>query len=426
VEGGFSKVRLEGFLHITTLIRGGSMLTYRRSTAAPIFALLFALVAGFALAVGTMLTEAQAQTTPQYTFTKVADSAEDGFDPFSFGCAAINTSGDIAFRAGRLAPDGFNTIPGIYRANADGTLTTIAEDQKRFVFIGSNPSINDSGQVSFAARLDGGKKDDTEAILRGAGGKLTTIATTADQFNFFGFDTSINNSGEVAFTAELDEEFGFDEGLFSGSGGKKSGVTTHYLTSTSQFDGSDARPSINKLGDIAFRESINFDSGIFVGQEGDFTEIVAPDPSDPSVGYGTPMLNDAGTAAFQRSFTDEATQEFVEQIVTGNGGPLTVVADTRDEFAFFGFRPPSINNDGDVAFHATLDDGTTGIFVGSDPIADRVIATGDTLDGSVVQNLVFCEEGLSDSDELAFVAQLEDPNSPEGFRTAVFRAIPAP
>lgn len=174
-----------------------------------------------------------------------------------------------------MAPDGFNTILGIYRVNADGTLTTIAEDQKRFVFIGFNPSINDSGQVSFAATLNGGKKDDPEAILRGEGKKLTTIASTADGFAFFGFDTSINNSGEVAF-------------------------------------------------------------------------------------------------------------------------------------------------------HATLDDGTSGIFVGSDPVADRVIATGDTLDGSIVQNLVFCEEGLSDSGELAFVAQLEDANSPDGFRVAVFRATPNP
>jgi hypothetical protein len=258
--------------------------------------------------------------------------------------------------------------------------------------------------------------------LRGEGRKLTTIATTADQFNFFGFDTSINNNGEVAFKAELDEEFGFDEGLFSGTGGK-SGVTTHYLTSTSQFDGSDSRPSINNVGDIAFAESIDFDSGIFVGREGTFQTIAAP---DPDVFVQEPVLNDAGTAAFQRSFTDEATQEFVEQIVTGNGGPLTVVADTRDEFAFFGFRPPSINNDGDVAFHATLDDGTSAIFVGSDPVADRVISTGDALDGSTVQNITFCEEGLSDSGELAFVAQLEAPDSPDGFRMAVFRATPVP
>ena len=401
------------------------MFTYRPMSVLRLFALMFALVTGLAVLLGVMLSDAQAQAVGGYTFTKVADSTEDNF--VSFGCAEINTQGDMAFGAERLAPDGFNTDPGIYRVNAaDGTLTTIAEDTKRFVTIGLNPSINDLGQVSFAARLDGGNKPDTEAILRGDGKKLTTIATTADQFNFFGFDTSINNSGEVAFTAELDEEFGFDEGLFSGSGNKKSGVTTHYLTSTSEFDGRDSRPSINNLGDIAFVESIDFSSGIFVGREGGFTEIVAPDPSDPSIGYGTPMLNDAGTAAFQRSFTDEATQEFVEQIVTGNGGPLTVVADTRDEFAFFGFRPPSINNEGDVAFLATLDDRTTGIFVGPDPVEDRVVTTGDTLDGAEVTGLTFCEEGLSDSGELAFVATLEDPSTPEGFRMAVFRATPEP
>jgi hypothetical protein len=404
------------------------MLTYRRRSALRLFALVFGLVAGLAIALGAMLSDARAQTAPpapQYTFTKVADSVEDGFDPNSFGCAAINTPGDIAFRAGRLAPDGFNTIPGIYRANADGTLTTIAEDPKRFQTIGFNPSINDSGQVSFAARLDAVDKatgENIEVILRGDGSKkLTTIASTADEFNFFGFDTSINNSGEVAFKAELDEEFGFDEGLFSGSGGKKSGVTTHYLTSTSQFDGSDSRPSINNLGDIAFDESINFDSGIFVGREGTFQTIAGP---DPDVFVREPVLNDEGTVAFYRSFFDGTNQ--VDEIVTGNGGPLTTVADTRGEFASFGFRPPSLNNEGEVAFLATLDDGTSGIFVGSDPIADRVIATGDTLDGSTVQNLTFCEEGLSDSGELAFVAQLEDPATPEGFRMAVFRATPVP
>ena len=403
------------------------MLSYRRQSALRLFALVFALVAGLAIVLGAMLSDAQAQSAPQYTFTKVADSVEDGFDPFSFGCAAINARGDIAFRAGRLAPDGFNTIPGIYRANADGTLTTIAEDDKRFVTIGFNPSINDLGQVSFAARLDGRKKPDTEAILRGSGKKLTTIASTADEFNFFGFDTSINNSSVVAFKAELDEEFNFDEGLFSGSGAE---TTTHYLNSTdvsldgqpASFVGDDSRPSINSVGNIAFEESIqpNFDSGIFVGSKGSFQTIAEPNPDFFVRG---PVLNDEGTVAFYRSFFDEASQEFVEEIVTGNGDTLATVADTRGEFGSFGLRPPSLNNQGDVAFLATLDDGTTGIFVGPDPVEDRVIATGETLDGAEVTNLTFCEEGLSDSGELAFIATFEDPDT---FETgvAVFRATP--
>jgi hypothetical protein len=402
----------------------GGVLRRQRSQALRLFALLFALVAALAIALGAMLSAAQAETLGNYNFTKVADSAEDGFDPFSFGCTSINTRGDIAFRAGRVAPDGFNTIPGIYRVNAaDGSLTTIVEDQKRFQTIGFNPSMNDLGQVSFAARLDAQDKqtdDNIEVILRGDGKKLITIASTADEFNFFGFDTSINNIGEVAFKAELDEEFNFDEGLFSGQG---KGITTHYLASTSAFDGNDSRPSINNLGNIAFEESVNFDDGIFVGRKGNFTTIAAP---DPDVSVQEPVLNDEGTAAFVRSFFDEASQQGVEEIVTVSGDTLTTVADTRGAFGFFGFRPPSLNDDGDVAFHATLDDfSTSGIFVGPDPVEDRVIATGDTLDGETVTSLTFCEEGLNDSGQLAFTAFYEDPDTFET-RAAVFRATPVP
>ena len=251
--------------------------------------------------------------------------------------------------------------------------------------------MNDSGQVSFAARLGFDRRtgDAVEAILRSDGKRITTIAQTkGDRFHFFGFDTSISNAGEVAFKAELDEEFGFEEGMFSGSG---RGITTRYLASTSPFDGNDSRPSINNLGDIAFRESVEFDDGVFV-TDGGFKVIAAPDP-DRSV--AEPTLNDAGTAAFELSFFDADQQVF--SIVTGNGGDLTTVADTRGEYGSFGFRPPSINDGGGVAFSAMLDDFvTTGIFVGTDPVIDRVIATGDTLDGATVTGLTFCEEGLSD------------------------------
>ena len=366
-----------------------------------------------ATVIGATASPAAAQ---EYAFEKVADSVADGLDPFSFGCTSVNAPGDVAFRAGRVAEDGFNVTDAIYRVNAsDGALVTIVEDERRFDFISRNPSMNDQGQVSFAANLDRG----SESILRGNGKKLTTIASTAREFNFFGFDTSVNNAGLVAFKAELDEEFGFDEGLFSGAGKR---VTTHYLASTSQFDGNDSRPSINNPGEIAFDESIDFQSGIFVTAAGGFTTIAAPDP-DRSV--QEPVLNDAGTAAFETSFVDPATQEFVAAIVTGDGGPLTTVVDTRGPFGSFGLRPPSLNTGGDVAFLATLDDfSTTGIFVGPDAVEDRVIAIGDTLDGTTITGLTFCEEGLNDSGQLAFVAFFEDPATFET-RAAVFLATPA-
>src|SRR5215203_6859666 len=92
---------------------GRRMLTYQRRSTLHLFAVVFALVVGLALTLGAMLSAAQAQeSAPQYTFTKVADSAEDGFDPFSFECSAINNRGDIAFRTARPARGGGARHPG--------------------------------------------------------------------------------------------------------------------------------------------------------------------------------------------------------------------------------------------------------------------------------------------------------------------------
>ncbi len=353
---------------------------------------------------------------PAYDFEIVADSVEDGFDPFNTGCAPINTAGDIALRAGRVAPDGFNTVDGIYRADAgsDG-LVTIAENENRFQFIGNNPSMNDAGEVSFAASLE----RDGEAIFRGAGGPLTVIARTEPgRFNFFGFDTSVNDEGRVAFKAELDRDDGFDEGLFSGAG---NAVATHYRASTSKFDGNDSRPAINDPGDIAFTESVNFEEGVFVTRRAGFRTV---SPPDPEVGVGEPELNNLGVLAFERSFSDPTTGDFVTQIVSGRGAPFEIQATTRGRFSFFGFRPPAINNSGIVAFHGTLDDGSTsGVYVGPRP-ARPVVRTGDVIDGDPVSNVVFCEEGLNDSGQLAFVATLDGPDAPDGVRVVWVRATP--
>jgi hypothetical protein len=259
--------------------------------------------------------------------------------------------------------------------------------------------------------------------MLGSGKKPSTIATTAGDFQRFGFEPTVNNSGVVAFKAQLDNS---DQGLFSGQDGKRANITTHYLSSNSQFSefGTLSRPSINNLGDIAFEESVDSGgSGIFVTQEGGFKTIAEP---DPNVNVGRPNLNDSGTVAFHRFFNDRAGEE----LVSGDGGPLTVIADTNGPFQsfgfYFGFVPPALNNNGDVAFFAELDTGGSGIFVGPDPVGDRVIGTGDTLDGSTVTNLRFCDEGLNDSGQLAFQATFDDPSVPDGRRVAIYRATPVP
>ena len=85
----------------------------------------------------------------------------------------------------------------------------------------------------------------------------------------------------------------------------------------------------------------------------------------------------------------------------------------------------AINNHGDVAFSAILDNDfpNSSIYVGPDPKKDRVIGDGDKLDGATIGSISFCEEGLNDTGQVAFIATLNDPGSLEP-RTAVFRATP--
>lgn len=349
-----------------------------------------ALVVLFVAALAAALAaSARAET---YQFTTIADSGQ-GLTPDR--CAAINDLGQVAFTA--FTDEG---VQMIIRAEEDGTLTTIADDTGRFQFFGANPSINNLGQVSFAAGLAKGG----EAILVSKVKSLKTVARTESaDFNFFGFNTSLNNRGEVVFTAELDEQFGFDEGTFVGDGK----VRTIYLASTSQFLGTDTRRSINDAGQIAFQEQLDdFTNGIFLFDGTGFVTIV--DENSPLVEFASdPQLNNAGVVVF-RAFLDNGEMA----IVTGSGGPLTVVADTSGPFSDFGFfSGPSINDSGALAFNATLDTGESGIFTGPDPVADRVIGTGDSLAGSTVTSTLVCSEGLSSAGQIAFTAQLEDGRS---------------
>jgi hypothetical protein len=356
----------------------------------------------------------------------VVDSVADDFNPqtLRISCPSINTGGDIAFKSDRGAAE-----DGIYRADAGGGVTTIAEvaPGSGFALLANgNPSMNDSGQVSFGASPSPGGG---QAIMRGDGTTVTTIASTSTRrrgFASFDDNTSINDTGEVAFDGQLGSGA---RGLFSGTGGA---TTTHYLDTVDvSVDGSPARfnaappgrPSINDLGDIAFLDEIQgtFRQDIFSGQEGSFTTISATDPPSAAT---PPLLNDSGTVAWQTSFLDE-TGFFVGAIVTGDGvGPTTRVVDSSGAFDIFDAY--ALNDTGAVAFSATLDSDDLeipSIFVGPSPKKDRVVGPGDKLDGGRVAGLRFCEEGLNDAGQLAFVAEIEDRNGE--VRVAVFRATPA-
>lgn len=214
--------------------------------------------------------------------------------------------------------------------------------------------------------------------------------------------SDINNGGAVAV------EFVAPGGLTSIRILKNGNATTIVETGP-MFDGLNP-PTINNRGEIAFRGHIPSPprDGIFkangktitsIAEAGDVFELNFPFPTS---------INDRGVVAFAARLVGGG-----KAILTGNGETIGPVADTNGPYADFPFgllesSSPAINKSGIVAFSAWLDDGRKGIFTGPDPVADKVITTGETLFGSQVRELIFAREGLNDRGQIAFYACLLD------------------
>jgi hypothetical protein len=345
-------------------------------------------------AVGPQLTpqlDVLAGPSPQaFAFTIIADSRRDTFNPFQFGCPVINDNGVVAFR-GRQNTGLFT---GVFRGSG-GPLATIAHElNDSLAVISREISMNSRGTVSLTATLPVPNGD---VILRGTATALRTIARTQPgTFNLLRFDTSINDSGRVAFKAELDNG---NRGLFVGTPVR---VDTIFLASSSQFRGSFDAPAINNRGEIAFKEDLDAGpSGLFLWNGSSFVTIASTAGNIDSV-RAAPSLNNNGVVAFSARLDNGAAAIF-----RGNGGTLTTIANTSGPFSDFVFDP-SINDAGRVAFTAFLDQGGNGIFMTPNPATNRVVGTGDTIGGRLVNSVFLCREGLNLRGQLAFQAFLDD------------------
>jgi hypothetical protein len=360
-----------------------------------------------------------------YNFTRLVDHVDENFSPRTLTCASINEAGEVAFKGTRSAPDGLSSWDVIARVNREGVITTIAEDPEKtqFQFFSHFVSINDSGATSFTAFLSNGDI----AIFRADGTSMTTIASTAGGFSSFGFDTSLNNAGEVAFTAQLDTDA---KGLFSGEHYTSATPVLVDGTTTDLAGGNFGRPSINNDGEIAFWDRVDGPvpgEGIFAGRSGVFRTLGPTDRFYNGAGdRGDANNNDLEIGAFETSFIND-NGEFVTALATSNAGMLSIVADTLNGYAGFGFYAPAINNRGQVAFRGFLPDFTTdGVFTGPDPKKHAIITSQGKLDGARIISISFsvCSEALNNSGEVVFIVDLEDPSRIEGFRSAIYLASP--
>ena len=251
-----------------------------------------------------------------------------------------------------------------------------------------------SGRHSFSAIRSAGDS----GLFKGSGGALTPIDSSAAGISFDGL--SINASGSVAYTKANAITFEFDT-IYVWSGA--TGVTPA-VSATGPPHSSFGRLQMNDSADIAFVSFLD------AGGAGIFTTGAGP------VGAAIPNTDVVGiNNSSQVMFVASDGSLFLD---TATGSPVLIV-----DGSILGVVMASLNNHGDVAFLGFDPSGTLlGIFRGPDPVADKVIAVGDTLFGSTVRSLSIWREALNDSGDIAFAYGLDNLES----GIAVAHGVPEP
>ncbi|MBD1836832.1 PEP-CTERM sorting domain-containing protein [Coleofasciculus sp. FACHB-64] len=360
-----------------------------------------------------------------FTFTKIADTS-DRFSSF-LSSPALNNAGTAAFLAGLdtgsigiFTANGstittiantnnfFSSFRTPLSINDGGTVafSAVLAEVGGGIFTGNGTTTPTPVALAFPQSDSNGIESpwiDDDVIV------------AKDYFSDF-YSPSINNAGVVAFI----------ERLYRG----ERILTSEGKVIDTIFYGSVNSPFINDERTVAYRIESGNPSTVIVTSNGTTRTIVASlgnnYPEDS--GFGSPALNNVGNVAFYAPPAIDPSNDWYtppEPFVGGKNAALfasnskttTLIADTSSSLNGF-LGVPSINDVGTIAFFAELDVGGTGIFTGADPLKDKVISTGDTLFGSTVTSLSFSREGLNNAGQVAFLASLADGT------TGIFRAEP--
>ena len=348
---------------------------------------------------------AASEALASFSFTKIADT-HSGFTSVSSG-AAINDSGTVAFFATPSAG-----TQGIYTSSRGAITKIVNKDHlsslfnNNMVVFGQTLNINNNGTVAFLASEGRGSAGAATRLLTSQGGSITTraIATLSARGNgdsFPGFD--LNNQEELAYLTQSQggpsiTNFSYTLAI-SKPNQPNVTVATAFFQALSPFSAGSLSTirdfAINNRSQVTFNaqrgQPGSFSGAIYRGDGGPLTTLIDTDTSELDV-------NDSGDVVLSNN---NAIRLF-----NNTSHTLTTIADSSG--AFKTFSSPAINNIGKVAFGADLAVSGKGIFVGPDPVVNKVIVTGDSLNGSTVTNLSFSKKGLNNLGQIAFYAELAD------------------
>jgi hypothetical protein len=297
------------------------------------------------------------------TITNIVNTSGQ-FSFFDSGASEINNNGVVVFRAFLDVTTDYNNT-AIF--TSDGTTTTRVDRGPVVPYYVTSgvPDINNNGEVSFYAGVLNG----TVGIYKRAGTNLITIADTTGNLRGFDGAPKINDSGTVAFWSVLNDN---SRGIYRGNG---TALPTLIASSPTSFFRTVNFTGINNSGLVAFNAdqipNNNFGrTGVYTSDGSNITPYF-PIPTTPypiNANNNQFSLNDRGLIAFRADFA-------VNSPVCPPLPPLT----------------PCL-----------------GIFTGDDLVNDRVITRGDTLFGSTVTGLSLFANSLNNNGQIAFTATLAD------------------
>jgi hypothetical protein len=320
-----------------------------------------------------------------FSLTVIASTGER-FSDFAPYVASVNDAGTVAFQAA-LHGGGSGVFTGSGGAVAEALGPALLAG------VTSHPDLNNAAATSFYGELLGGG----EGVFLLRDGRLATIADTRRAFASIGpLGPTMNEAGAVAFRA--DPAAGVS-GIFVGDG---AGVASVADTEGpwGEFHG---LPVINRGGTVVFRaDRKDGVQGVYAGREGSIRTVAETGDFFETIAL-FPSVNDAGTVAFAATLRSGGAGIFV-----ADGDRITPMSNMDTGGPFEAYRGALINGAGAVVFIATPRGGSLGLFAGPDPDAHRILAIGDSLLGSTVEDFASNPVSVNDAGHVAIRASLTD------------------
>ena len=344
----------------------------------------------------------------RYEFVNVADSSGP-LDNLGFGFPSINNNGMVSFR-GTYKDGGWGLFAGSSRG---GPLTTLIDSRVgglvRYVS-GEPHGLNDAGTIAFQGGLEDGR---IGVFTVAPSGALTTVFSgfgpavgvpenpPVQRYPVIGYKTDIDGAGAAVFwTRDAD-------GVTSIRKGAGGAITTVVDTRGDlKFLG---QPAMNQSGTVSFFGSPDGEEvGVYVADAAGVRRVWgAPEGRRFDASSTATDINDLGAIAIEGGGIVAPDGTFTT--IGGEGQPGS----------------PAINNAGAIAFYSGFGEypnNTYGVYTGSNPVADKVIAKGDPLFGATATGMSVFGGGMNDRGEIVFKYSVSGGR----YGIAVARPVPEP